>query len=86
MDNERESKRSPLSRTVKCQRQLLHIDICGDGEGGWRLAVTNEQRVTSHWTEPFKTERAALKEAMKTIKEEGPEGFTMETPYKDVLH
>ena len=77
---------SPLSRTVKCQGQLLHIDIYEDGEGGWRLAVTNEQRVTSHWMEPFETERAALKEALKTIREEGPEGFSMETPYLDVLH
>ena len=85
MDELEEPRCSPLSRTVKCRDALLHIEIYEDGEGGWRLAVTNEQRVTSHWTEPFKTERSALREALRTIREEGPEGFVMETPYKDVL-
>jgi len=85
MDDAQDPKMSPLSRTVKCEGQLLHIDIYENGEGGWSLAVSNEQQVTSHWTEPFKTEWAALKAAMKTIKEEGAEGFSMETPYKDVL-
>jgi hypothetical protein len=85
MDELEEPGYSPLSRTVKCRNALLHIQIYEDGEGGWSLAVTNEQRVTSYWTESFKTEKAALREALRTIKEEGPEGFVMETPYKDVL-
>ena len=85
MDELEEPRRSPLSRTVKCRAALLHIEIYADGEDGWRLAVTNEQRVTSHWTESFKTEKSALREALKAIREEGPEGFAMETPYKDVL-
>ena len=85
MDELEEPRCSPLSRTVKCRDALLHIEIYPDGEGGWYLAVMNEQRVASHWTEPFKTERSALREALKTIREEGPEGFVMETPYKDVL-
>ena len=85
MSDAQEPKVSSLSRTVKCQGQLLHVDIYEDGEGGWCLAVTNEQRVTSNWAESFKTERAALRAAMKTIKEEGPEGFGMEQPYKDAL-
>jgi hypothetical protein len=85
MDESEGPKISPLSRTVKSRGALLHIEIYEDGEGGWCLAVINEQRVISHWTESFKSERAALKEAMKAIKEEGPEGFSMEAPYKDVL-
>jgi len=86
MDNDQGPKLSPLSRTVKCGEQLLEIEIREDGEGGWGLSVTNLQRVTSQWTESFDTEQAALDEAMKTIEEEGPDGFSMETPYKDVLH
>ena len=86
MDEAEDPNMSPLSRAVKCQGRLLHIDIWKDTEGRWSLAVTNEQRVTSHWTKSFRTDRAALREALKTIKDEGPEGFSMETPYKDVLH
>ena len=86
MDDVEDPGLSPLSRTVKCKGQLLHIDIFRDHEGGWLLTVTNEQRVTSHWTRSFKTDRAALREALKAIRDESPEGFSMETPYKDVLH
>jgi hypothetical protein len=85
MDEIEEPRYSPLSRTVKCRDALLRIEIYEDGEGVWFLAVTNEQRVTNHWTESFKTERSALREALRTIREEGPEGFAVETPYKDVL-
>lgn len=85
MDDAEDQSMSPLSQTVNCKGQLLHIDIWKDDEGRWSLAVTNEQRVTSHWTKSFKTDQAALKEALKTIKAEGPEGFAMETPYKPVL-
>ena len=86
MNNGKESKLSPMSRTVKCEGQDLHVDIYEDGEGQWLLAVTNINEVTTHWTEPFKTEWLALKEAMKTIKEEGLEGFHMDQPYKHELH
>jgi hypothetical protein len=85
MDELEEPRCSPLIRAVKCRETLLHIEIYEDGEGGWFLAVMNEQRVTNHWTESFKTERSALREALKTIREEGPKGFVMETQYKDVL-
>jgi hypothetical protein len=80
-----EPRMSPLSRTVECQGQLLHIDIFEDGEGGWSLAISNEQQVATRWTESFPTEQAALDEAMKTIEEEGPEGFAMDTPYRDTI-
>lgn len=85
MDDEQLPKLSPLSRTVKSQDRLLHIEIYEDGEGGWNLAVTTEQRAACHWTDSFKTERAALRAALKAIREEDPKEFDMETPYKDTL-
>lgn len=77
---------SPLSRTVTCEGQELHIDIHEDEDGGWLLAVSNEQGVTSHWTKSFKSERAALKAALKAIEKEGLEGFHMEQPWKYGVH
>ena len=79
-------KMSPLCRTVNCEGKELEIFIFEDGEGGWLLEVVNEQGTSTAWTEPFKTDKAALKEALKTIKEEGLEGFKMEQPYKRELH
>jgi hypothetical protein len=84
MDEDREPGVSLLSRTVNHQGALLHIEIYEDGEGRWLLAVTNDDRVTNHWTESFATDREALEEAMKAIKEEGVDGFSMETMYKDL--
>ena len=81
-----EPRMSALSRTVRCQGQDLYIDIYEEEGGGWLLAVSNEQGVTSHWTEPFKSEREALKAALKAIKEEGLEGFHMEQPWKYGVH
>jgi hypothetical protein len=81
-----EQEMSPLSRAVTCEGQELTIDIYRDNEGQWSLAVTNRSGVTSHWTKQFKSDKSVLREAMKTIKEEGLEGFHMEQPYKLGLH
>jgi hypothetical protein len=81
-----EPRVSLLSRTVTCEGRDLYIDIHEDESGGWLLAVSNEQGVTSHWTEPFKSESGALKAALKAIKEEGLEGFHMEQPWKYGVH
>jgi hypothetical protein len=86
MSDKQEPEMSPLSRTVHCGGQELYIDIYKDSEGKWALAVTNEQGVTSHWTKQFRSDRSALRAAMKTIREEGLEGFHMEQPYKHELH
>lgn len=86
MSTEQETEMSPLSQTVTCEGQELCIEIYRDNEGKWSLAVTNHCGVTSHWTKQFTSDKSALKEAMKTIKKEGLEGFHMEQPYKLGIH
>ena len=62
-----EARLSPLSRTVLRHGCELRVIIFEDEDGKWLLQVTNELNVSTHWTEPFDTEQAALDEALKAI-------------------
>ena len=86
MDHGQEPRVSPLSRTVTCDGQHLEILIFEDGAGKWRLEVINEQGVRTTWIASFKTEKRALNEALRTIKEKGAEDFAMDLPYRNAIH
>ena len=73
---------SPLSRTVKLGGWELEVEINKEGRK-WRLEVIDERGTHNVWTELFTTEQAALDEALRAIREEGVESFSMELPYCD---
>jgi hypothetical protein len=76
---------SLLSRTVQCEGHELHIHIYADDEGEWILEVVNERGDITGWTYPFRTERGALREALKAIREEGLQEFLSDPPWRQPM-
>jgi hypothetical protein len=72
---------SPLSRTVVRHGCELDIIITESEDGRWYLQVTNELYVSTHWTEPFDTEQAALDEALKAIEADDVDFGAENFPY-----
>jgi uncharacterized protein len=73
---------SSPSRTAKVYGWELDVEIHKQGRK-WRLEVIDERGTHNVWIEPFATEQAALDEALRAIKEEGVESFSMALPYCD---
>jgi len=70
---------SPLSRTVHVDGRALVIEVFRQSRARWGVQVINGP-VTTHWWQAFRTERAALNEALRVITEEGLDGFRMDGP------
>ena len=70
---------SSLSRTVHVEGRALVIEVFRQSKARWGLQVLNGP-VTTHWWQTFRTERAALDEALRVITEEGLDGFRMDSP------
>lgn len=68
-------KKSALSRTYTEGDKQLQIIISADGKGGWLLELTDVHNNSTHWEDSFKTEQAALDEALAAIREEGIDIF-----------
>jgi len=62
---------SPLSQSVTRDGKAVRVDIYGDGEGGWLLEVVDEFGNSTVWDDSFSSDRDALDEALRTIKEDG---------------
>jgi hypothetical protein len=75
---------STLSRTVREGDTEVLIDIYRMETTDWSLEVVDQAGGSTVWTDLFRTEQAALDEAMKTIREEGIRTFL--TSDKPVLH
>lgn len=73
---------SSLSRTAKVDGWQLDVEIHREGKK-WRLEVIDERGTHNVWTELFTSEQAALDEALRAIREEGVESFSMALPYCD---
>ena len=86
MEPPSEPKISPLSRTATADGQELEILIYENRDGRWCLEVINHQGVHSTWLEPFKTERGALRAALKAIREDGADDFGMDLSYRYEVH
>jgi hypothetical protein len=72
---------SSLSKTVVRHGCELDIVIVESEDGKWYLQVTNELNVSTHWTEPFDTEQAALDEALKAIEADDVDFAAENFPY-----
>ena len=70
---------SPLSRAVHVDGRALMVEVFRKSKARWGLQVLNGP-VTTHWWQRFRTERAALNEALRVITEEGLDGFRMDSP------
>ena len=67
--------RSALSRTIREGGTEIHIDIYRLETTDWSLEVVDETGASTVWDDLFPTDRAALDEALKTIREEGIRTF-----------
>ena len=75
---------SPLSQVVSRDGLSIRVDIYKNEQGRWLLELVDEYGNSTVWDAPFKTDQAALDEALDTIDKEGlatligPEtGFTL---------
>jgi uncharacterized protein len=73
---------SALSRTITRDGWSLEVAIIKQGRR-WRLEVMDERGMSSVWLQLFKTEQAALDEALRAIDEEGAAAFSESLPYRD---
>lgn len=67
---------SPLSQEVTRDGVTVKIQIYRlEDENRWALEVEDEEGGSTVWDEEFSTDTEALKEAMKTIDEDGIKSF-----------
>jgi hypothetical protein len=66
---------SALSCTIREDGTEIHIDIYRLETTDWSLEVVDETGASTVWDDLFLTDRAALDEALKTIREEGIRTF-----------
>lgn len=66
---------SPLKRAVSCNGRHIEIEIYRVDNDSWLLEVVDEHGNSTVWDNPFKTDQAALDEAMRTIAEQGIEAL-----------
>jgi hypothetical protein len=66
---------SALSRTIRDDGTEVRIDIYRLETTDWSLEVVDETGTSTVWDDRFSTDKAALDEALKTIREEGIKHF-----------
>ena len=66
---------SALSRTIREDGTEVRIDIYRLETTDWSLEVVDETGTSTVWDDRFSTDKAALDEALKTIREEGIKHF-----------
>jgi len=67
---------SGLSREITVEGYNLKIDIYRlEDNPTWSLEVVDEDGTSTVWVDLFDTDKAAIDEALKTIKEEGLSAF-----------
>ena len=64
-------RESPLSQPITKEGKTVSVEIYEDGNGKWILEVVDEANNSTVWDDPFDSDALALKEALRTIKEEG---------------
>jgi hypothetical protein len=80
---EKGPRMSPLCRTVTKDGWSLRIVIYQARKGQWMLEIANDADVSTCWIEPFKTDEAALSEALKAIEENSIEYFHEPQPWRE---
>ena len=62
---------SPLCQAITSDRRMVQVDIYEGDPGKWILEVVDEFNNSTVWDDQFETDKEALEEVEKTIKEEG---------------
>lgn len=62
---------SPLCRTVTDAGHTIQVEIYRGPESAWTLEVVDEFNNSRVWDDQFSTDREALEELLRTIREEG---------------
>ena len=70
MSEEHTVKESSLCQSVTRDGKTVRVDIYENG-GGWLLEVVDQYNNSTVWDDSFKTDQAALDEALGAIEKEG---------------
>jgi len=71
MNDEIEIIMSPLCQSFERDGITLHIEIYRSGETDWTLEVVNPTNTSIVWDETFQSDKAAIEEFQRTIKNDG---------------
>ena len=70
-DRDYKPTHSPLTQSLTRDGKTVQIEIYEDGKAGWLLEVIDVHGNSTVWDDPFRSDRDALDEALRTIDEEG---------------
>ena len=71
MTEEHVVKESSLCQSITRDGKTVRVDIYENGDGGWLLEVVDQYNNSTVWDDSFKTDQAALDEALDAIEKEG---------------
>lgn len=69
-DGEPDFIESPLSQHVTRNGVTVRVDIYGDSDNRWILAIVDAENTSHVWDEHFETDQLALDEALRALDEE----------------
>ena len=62
---------SPLRQIIETEGHRFEVEIFRTGDSDWILEVVDDSNASIVWDEQFKSDRAALEELKRTLREEG---------------
>jgi hypothetical protein len=62
---------SPLCQAITIDGRTVQVEIYGGDPGKWILEVVDEFNNSTVWDDQYETDKEALEEVEKAIKEEG---------------
>ena len=71
---------SPLQRQFSSEGKAVEIHIYRSPESGWSLEVVDEFGNSTVWDKEFATDREALDEFLKEVKEDGINAYIGQAP------
>ncbi|PPV04967.1 hypothetical protein XbrCFBP1976_19555 [Xanthomonas bromi] len=64
---------SPLCRSISANGHTVQVEIYRGPDTAWTLEVIDASNTSTVWDDLFATDRAALDEVLRTIRDEGIE-------------
>ena len=71
MQDDYQLTHSPLCRTVTDAGHTIQVEIYRGPDTGWTLEVVDEFNNSRVWDDQFPTDREALDELLRTVREDG---------------
>ena len=75
MDHDYQLIMSPLCQAITDKGHTIRLEIYRESDSDWTLEAVDISNHSTVWDDLFPTDRAALEEALKTIREEGIESL-----------